>query len=269
MGHQGPVAALIVLEHMIKENLHQLVHTLKIFSDSQCTVGLITLNYTAKHYIDVIRDIKDLIEELKIKGVSTSILWTPGHAGIVGNDEADILAKEAAEEARNLPPENNILTLQDIKKGAEKSTEAKWLRRWTISDRGRDLYEKMPSLNPRPLYDHPSKLMFSIFIQLRTGYSTLNNYRHKMGQTNITPLCECGQIESETHFLLECHLYEQERQEMLTKITKELGIRRLNMATLLTPLEGETYEETKYKLELVSSFIDSTRRFQTLNPHSQ
>ena len=56
---------------------------------------------------------------------------TPGQANIAGNDEADILVKNAAEEAKELPPENNIITLQDVKQAsAYKSTGNKWQRRW-------------------------------------------------------------------------------------------------------------------------------------------
>jgi len=150
----------------------------------------------------------------------TTILWTPGHAEIQGNDEADILAKTAAIEAKELPPEDNVITLQDIKQSAHKSTLIKWQRRWDIGERGRELYEKEPRIKKNILYDHPSKEYFSILTQLRTGYSILNNYKHQTGQTNTTNLCLCGQKETASHFLLECQLYENDREEMMIKLTK-------------------------------------------------
>ena len=61
------VAMVMVLEYCIRENFYNMVNTLKIFSDSQSAVGLLTLNWTPKHYIDVIRDIKEYIEDLKKK----------------------------------------------------------------------------------------------------------------------------------------------------------------------------------------------------------
>ncbi|CAC5412517.1 unnamed protein product [Mytilus coruscus] len=58
------------------------------------------------------------------------LYWTPGHADIQGNDEAVLLAKQVAEEATQLLPKNNIITLQDVKHGAHKSVMLKWQRRW-------------------------------------------------------------------------------------------------------------------------------------------
>ena len=39
------------------------------------------------------------MEELKEKGVLTTIRWVPGHFGIEGNEKADLLAKKAASKA--------------------------------------------------------------------------------------------------------------------------------------------------------------------------
>ena len=68
-------------------------------------MGILTLYWASRHYIDTIREITEAIESLKTKGVMTVIAWTPGHANIQGNEEADILAKNAAEEAKHLAPD--------------------------------------------------------------------------------------------------------------------------------------------------------------------
>ena len=49
------------------------------------------------------------------------MFWTPGHADIQGNEDADRLAKEAAKEAQNLDQNTSVLTNQDIKKAARDS----------------------------------------------------------------------------------------------------------------------------------------------------
>ena len=254
------VAILMVLQYCITENLHNVIRSIKIFSDSQSAVGLLTLNWNATSYIDVLRDIKESMNDLRRKGIQTVILWTPGHAGIDGNVEADILAKTAAREAKELPPENNLITLQDVKQGARKSTIKKWQRRWDISDTGRDLYDKVPAVDQTITFDYPSKRHYSIFTQLRTGYTELNYYKHRVGK-KIEETCTCGAPETSHHFLLECPQYEKEREEMLTQVTTEVGIRNINLATLLTNIEGEKPDETKTKLELVARFIDRTGRF--------
>lgn len=42
------------------------------------------------------------------------------------------------------------MTVHGIKKGAEKSTEIKWQRRWTNVDKGRALFEKLSTINLKP-----------------------------------------------------------------------------------------------------------------------
>ena len=60
---------------------------------------------------------------------------------------------------------------------------------------------------------------------------------------------------------------------MMIKLTNEVGIRKINMATLLAQLEDENIEETKSKLRVVAEFINQTGRFknktqsQSLKPY--
>ena len=54
------------------------------------------------------------------------ISWTPRHANIKGNEHADRLAKEAAQEAKekeSLPP---VISLGYVKEAAKKSGYVKW-----------------------------------------------------------------------------------------------------------------------------------------------
>ena len=69
---------------------------------------------------------KTIIKQLEQINISVEISWTPGHANIKGNEYADKLAKEAAQEAKekdNLPP---VISLGDVKEAARKSGLIKW-----------------------------------------------------------------------------------------------------------------------------------------------
>lgn len=250
----------MVLQYIISENLHRLASELKIVSDSQTSVGILTLNWNTNHYLDLIRDIKEAVDTLRSKGLGTNIIWTPGHANIDGNTEADLLAKNGAKEAQDLNPEDNIVTTQDIKQAARKSVVRKWQRRWEISERGRDLYDKVQNVKIKVLYDYPSKALYNILTQLRTGYTKLKDYQHKTGISD-DPNCTCGEKETVNHYLLECQLYETERQEMLKQINMECGIRNINIGNMLTQLPGENTEETKTKLNIITKYIKETGRF--------
>ncbi|CAG2204634.1 unnamed protein product [Mytilus edulis] len=180
---------------------------------SQSAVGLHTLNWAPNSYISVIREIKENIEHLRQKGLNVIVAWTPGHANIVGNDEADILAKTAAEEAKELPPENNVITLQDVKQAAYKyriseectctyiHTEINGIEDWKYLRETGTFMKKIPTSKHSIMYDFPTKRHFSIFAQLRTGYTQLNYYKNRVGQTNTIESCNCRAPETPHHFL--------------------------------------------------------------------
>ena len=51
--------------------------------------------------------------------------------------------------------------------------------------------------------------------------------------------CDCGEIETVQHFLLECPLYEEERDQLLKNLFSQLGINYLDMDLLLGYSENE------------------------------
>ncbi|MEW8547348.1 MAG: ribonuclease H family protein, partial [Candidatus Thiodiazotropha sp.] len=136
------VAILAVLEHLCNSSNNS--KCLRLFSDSQTAIGIITLNWTSKNYCDVIRKIKNLIHQLEADGWEITLYWTPGHTDIQGNEMADKLAKEAAAEAQDLDKNTSVITNQDIKKAARDSILDKWQNKWDISTTGREYYQFRP-----------------------------------------------------------------------------------------------------------------------------
>ena len=88
-------------------------------------------------------------------------------------------------EAKDLEEETSVtvVIIQDIKMHAKASIRRKWQHRWDIGEFGRDFYLCKPFLDSNPRLDFR---MLKQILQLRTGYSMLNDYRHKLGQ------CESG-----------------------------------------------------------------------------
>ena len=173
-------------------------------------MGIITLNWVSNHYLDVIKKIYENISSLESKGWNLEIVRTPGHSEVQGNEVADRLAKEAAMEAKELGEETSIVTVQDVKRHARVSIRYKRQQRWDIGESERDFYLCKPFLISNPRLDYPNIKLYKKMLQLRTGYSKLNDYRHKLGQVE-TRYCECGQIETVQHYLLECPLYDEAR----------------------------------------------------------
>ena len=256
------VAILSVMEHILT-NSHQIDREeISIFCDSQTAVGILTLNWTSNHYQDVIKRIKEAMSTLKSRGWKIEIVWTPGHSEVEGNEVADRLAKEAAVEAKDLEEETSVVTVQDIKRHARASIWSKWQQRWDIGEFGRDFYLCKPFLDSNPRLDFPNTRMFKQILQLRTGYSILNDYRHKLGQCE-SGLCECGQMETVQHYLLQCQLYEEERNILYNRLREQLGIHTPNVYTLLG-YEGhrEISSWREQIMQEVGEYIERTERFK-------
>ena len=79
--------------------------------------------------------LKVKINYLKEQGVVVSFNWTPGHTSIKGNEIADQLAKEAANEA-----EAQVFTKQYIRKAPRDVVTKIWQVRWDSSNSGRHYY---------------------------------------------------------------------------------------------------------------------------------
>ena len=70
------------------------------------------------------------------KNIKVDISWTPGHANIKGNEEADRLAKEASLEAADMKRDTEVVTMADIKQAAVKMGLSQWQRQWESSETG-------------------------------------------------------------------------------------------------------------------------------------
>ena len=179
------IAILMVLELAVSKSkkISDFSSSLQIFSDSQSAVGILTLNWASTNFTVLISQIKSLLNQLQSTAFEVSKHWTPGHATIAGNEIADRLAKDAAQQAPKMPMDTSVVTNQDIKSAAKKSTISKWQQRWDISETGRFLYTFKPLVEEKLYLDLPSKDLFPIIHQLRTGYCKLNEYRFKLNQS--------------------------------------------------------------------------------------
>lgn len=63
---------------------------------------------------------------------------------------------------------------------------------------------------------------------MRTGHCWLNQHRKRMGLTD-SEKCECGEVESISHVLLDCPLLQGNRQRMY----EESGLTKNSLSTLL------------------------------------
>ncbi|XP_045210684.2 ribonuclease H-like [Mercenaria mercenaria] len=93
------VAIKLTLKTILEECKRLQINKLKILSDSQSAIGIVNLGWENKTHKFLSSEILQLWKDLEMAGVDIHLDWTPGHAGISGNETADRLAKEAATEA--------------------------------------------------------------------------------------------------------------------------------------------------------------------------
>lgn len=195
-----------------------------------------------------------------------SLRWISGHTEVMGNEEADKLAKDAAQGESSphdqLPPLlRRPLPYSATARKQVYTTKINnmWVDLWSTSPRK----ERMDRIDP----DFPfkkftqiqyklSKAQSSLLIQLRSGHIPLNAHLHRLGcaETNKCPACDerrGGARAKETviHYLFECTAYRHERLDM----DRALGPRCRDLKAIMS-----NYDHIKALLH----FVSQTRRLQ-------
>ena len=255
------IAIKLVLDFIYNPDNRRKVNQIKIFSDSQSAIGILSLNWKIENHKLTARTIISKMKALQQEGIEVIYEWTPGHANVRGNEIADKLAKEAAKEAENMSNDShNTITKQDVKKAARDYVINKWQSRWDVSERGRFYFNHHKYVKDRPILDFPDRQTSIIVNNLRSGFAKLNDYAHKIGIID-SPLCSCGERETVEHFMLNCNLYEEQRQKLIHEMYYNTGSLNLDLETLLSVgKETSVLPETE-KLRILAQYISDTNRF--------
>ena len=132
-----------------------------------------------------------------------------------------------------------------------------WQKSWDNSDTGRTYHNYFPKVDATRLFDHPTRTAFSQILQLQTGYSqlnVLNDYRHKLGLSK-TNQCECGQVETTEHYLIEFPLQELPRNRMPMALGRDICLYHLDEE------DEYTSGQTEILRRELATYIETTGRF--------
>ena len=159
---------------------------------------------------------KDLLDS--DQDLNLHLHWVPGHTGIQGDDEADRLAKQAAECPQ--PAQHSYLSLTRLKTQIRQSALVQWQQYWIqlpAAKQGRhfrSIHFHLPSIHPAPHFFKLNRLQLATVTQLRLGHDYFNSYLCRLDE-NINASCNCDKRtpvpQTPEHLILYCSKYHQHR----------------------------------------------------------
>ncbi|XP_062542567.1 uncharacterized protein LOC134210539 [Armigeres subalbatus] len=132
----------------------------------------------------------------------TTLMWVPGHAGIAGNESADILANIG----RASPLITRSVPADDAKRWIKQQVSNAWANEW---HKERNLC-RMVKGSTLPGTDLPNRREQMVLSRLRTGHTNLT---HNLGSGDFHHRCTTCQCRNTiSHIINNCPEYEGARQ---------------------------------------------------------
>ena len=184
-------------------------YKMKFFVDSQAALrALCAPEITSKLVKDTWDKLTEIINDMEF-------VWIKSHSGNVHNDAVDSLAKEAA--LNHLPGEDILPSKKHVRDLVIEKLRDCWDRQWTEYRDGRQskiFYTKQDKKRAKEACKL-SRRKLSRLIRIVTGHNGLLYHQHNI-ENSIDPTCRyCeNDIESFSHFLLDCPSFDADRQEI-------------------------------------------------------
>ena len=229
-----------------------------IFSDSLSGLQSI-MSPNPQNCKEIILQIQELLLLLNNSCV-VKLQFIPGHKGIVGNEEADIVAKMGHSKETTeiyLGREEKVRMLLNI---MTQRWENQWKQLSESLQKGLHIRLIKNEIKFWPWASHRTRITETLFARLRIGHVNVGHYLFKIGKST-TDKCSCGAIETVEHLLIQCRIYEAKRHEM----TSKLGNFGIDL-TLKNLLGGGNFDIAKqhYIINIVTSYLSSIKRLRNL-----
>jgi ribonuclease HI len=212
-----------------------------------------------REYNHISRSNLHLVLELQAMGHHLEAAWVQGHRDFAPNEEADRIAKQAAEESKAVryPAEKKEVT--NILKEKVKEN---WQFRVDVNL----MNHKVAAINRVVgTWFTPKLDGIHLLNQFATGHNQLNYHMSKFLETT-SKYCTCGGTEDEDHFMYECECYSKFRFELLMELnllcgTGNTSLRGFSWRTLMGQDTSLTKTEREKVVSSVLDFVKKTKRF--------
>lgn len=187
-------AELVAINEAVKYTIETLHQKTTINSDSQSALKAIA---DPQHSSPIVKSIQRTLQE-SCKTHRIVFKWVKAHINIKGNERADELAKEAAQNSMNhkinikLPRSHLIRNLKQI-------SSARWQEYWDTAPHGRRTYEFIKKVD----------------VNFNLGDNRLTQYLTEHGPCPVffkkrhlanTEYCTCGEVGNMDHYAYSCGL---------------------------------------------------------------
>jgi len=222
------LAALKYAQEHLQQRSRLATLEVVVFSDSHQALRAIQAGNDARTGRALLKRIVERVETLGKDGREVRFRWSPGHEGVVGNEEAN----DAAQEASSREGRPTALVRERVR-------EAAGVIRLINRDRSEDptlfdttrlpgqytwkMDQALPGKHTLQMYKSLISDQAAILIQARTGHCKWNQYLSRTGVVDEAR-CSCG-FDEETirHLLLSCPRWTDERRKLRRTVGDRSG----------------------------------------------
>ena len=176
----------------------------KIFVDSQAAISAIGNPLVTSR---VVAQAVEALNVLAGRVRAVTLVWIPAHKGHIGNERADVLAKEGAAQAEGSSKIKIGRPAATVKSKIKENISREWQEEWTSHDIAR--HTKSFYLGPNPgkakFVYKLARLELGRFVRIVTGHNNLNFFQNKIGLHASKECRFCGEYdETFTHLSTVC-----------------------------------------------------------------
>uniref|UniRef100_A0A1B6LNL6 Reverse transcriptase domain-containing protein n=1 Tax=Graphocephala atropunctata TaxID=36148 RepID=A0A1B6LNL6_9HEMI len=245
------VAILKSIQHINNLNDNNFV----ICTDSQAAVTAIENSFEGLPNQQSI--ILSVVYELITSKKNIVVQWIPAHIGIIGNEKADKLAKEAIIDG--IKYDELHIPLDDFNANQKRYYFSKCNESFKSTNKAKWYKKIVDSVPKYPWFKHVKFKRWEIInlTRMRFGHANVNSSLFNIGKY-FTPMClQCtlGHNETLEHIFVICPAYDYARKQCFNEIRKKFGTNNQNFIKILESNDIKIFKELNSFLGAIKKFI--------------